>query len=94
MNPCSVCSTRVWKDRGERTLAVSISLRHAGPSPGVMEWDAIGNTYRSPLVCIDGTLKNAYYISGVFRSVSFHFIRVLQNPTFQHSMLPFCTDLP
>ncbi|GFS86394.1 transposable element Tcb1 transposase [Trichonephila clavipes] len=56
---------RVRWHRGERTLAECICHRYTGPSSGILVWGAIEYTSRSPLVCIDGTLNNARYISGV-----------------------------
>ncbi|GFV39732.1 transposable element Tcb1 transposase [Trichonephila clavipes] len=56
---------RVWRHRGDCTLAACICHRHTGPSPGVMSWDVIGYTSRSLLVRIDGTLNSARYISSV-----------------------------
>ncbi|GFX00800.1 uncharacterized protein TNCV_4577671 [Trichonephila clavipes] len=74
---------RVWRHRSECTLAASIRLRHTGPSSGVMVRGAIGYTFRSPLVRIDGTLNSARYISGVLRPVVLPFIRALRNPMIQ-----------
>ncbi|PRD28324.1 UNVERIFIED_CONTAM: hypothetical protein NCL1_32711 [Trichonephila clavipes] len=76
-------SIRVWKHRGERTLATFICLRHTGPSPGVLVWGAIGYTSWSPLVRISRTLNSAHYISDVLPTAALHFIRTLRNPTFQ-----------
>ncbi|GFW82627.1 uncharacterized protein TNCV_3491991 [Trichonephila clavipes] len=74
---------RVRWHRGEHTLAACIWHRHTGPSLGMTVWGAIGHTFRSSLVCIDGTLNSVRYISGVLRPVALPFIRVLRNPTFQ-----------
>ncbi|GFX43230.1 transposable element Tcb1 transposase [Trichonephila clavipes] len=74
---------RVRWHRGELTLTACIRHHHTGPSPGMMVWGAIGYTSRSLLVCIDGTLNSACYISGVLRNVALLFIRVLRNPTFK-----------
>ncbi|GFU92681.1 transposable element Tcb1 transposase [Trichonephila clavipes] len=80
--------------RGERTLTVCIRHRHTGPSPGMMVWGAIGYTYRSPLVSIDGTLNSVRYSPGVLRPVALSFIRVLRNPTFkQDNARPHVTDI-
>ncbi|GFX41218.1 transposable element Tcb1 transposase [Trichonephila clavipes] len=49
-----------------------------------MVWSSIGYTSWLPLVCIDGLLNHARYISGVLQLVALPFIRVLQNPTFNH----------
>ncbi|GFV28665.1 uncharacterized protein TNCV_3986151 [Trichonephila clavipes] len=74
---------RVWRYRGERTLAACIRHRHTDPSPGVMAWDAFGYMSRSLLVHTDATLNSAHYISAVLRLVALPFILVLRNPTFQ-----------
>ncbi|GFT95735.1 transposable element Tcb1 transposase [Trichonephila clavipes] len=56
--------------------------RHTGPEPGMIVWDAIAYTSRSPHVRIDGTLKSARYISGVLRPVALPlFERALCNLT-------------
>ncbi|GFW79066.1 hypothetical protein TNCV_214981 [Trichonephila clavipes] len=47
-----------------------------------MAWGAIGYTFRSPLVCIDGALNSARYISGVLRPVSLPFVRALRKPAY------------
>ncbi|GFV48096.1 transposable element Tcb1 transposase [Trichonephila clavipes] len=84
--------------RDERTLAAFIRHRHTGPSPGIMVWGAIGYTSWSPLVCIDGTLKSARYISGVLRPVALSFTRILRDPTFKQDnarpLVAVIVDLP
>ncbi|GFU87454.1 uncharacterized protein TNCV_2445881 [Trichonephila clavipes] len=74
---------RVWRHRGERTLATCIRHSYTGPLPAVIVWFAIGYTSQSPFVRIDGTLNSARHISGVLRTVTLPFIRALCNPTFQ-----------
>ncbi|GFS55068.1 uncharacterized protein TNCV_2441471 [Trichonephila clavipes] len=74
---------RVWWQRGERTLAACIHLRHTGPSTGVMIRGAIGYASRSSLVRNDGTLNSARYISGVLQPVALPFARDLRNLIFQ-----------
>ncbi|GFX61522.1 odorant receptor [Trichonephila clavipes] len=55
---------RVWRYRGERTLAVCIGHRHFSLSPDIMVGaGAIGYTSRSPLVRIDDTLNSERYIT-------------------------------
>ncbi|GFV57107.1 transposable element Tcb1 transposase [Trichonephila clavipes] len=56
---------RVWWHHVERTLAACICHHHAGSSPGMMVWGAIGYMSRLPLVRNDGTLNSDRYISGV-----------------------------
>ncbi|GFS75946.1 transposable element Tc1 transposase [Trichonephila clavipes] len=79
---------------GERTFAAYIRHRHIGPSYGMMVWVAIGYTYRSPLVRIDGFLNRARYISGLLRPVALPFVRFLRNPTFkQYNAGPHVEDI-
>ncbi|GFS59112.1 uncharacterized protein TNCV_69961 [Trichonephila clavipes] len=68
---------RVWRHRGERTLAACIHHRHTGSSTGVMIWGAVGYTSQSPLVHVYGTLNNSCYNSCVLRPVALPFIRAL-----------------
>ncbi|GFV47056.1 hypothetical protein TNCV_2699501 [Trichonephila clavipes] len=49
--------------------------RHIGPLPGMMVWNDIGYTSRSPLVRIDDTLHSARCISDALRPVALPFIR-------------------
>ncbi|GFY17799.1 transposable element Tcb1 transposase [Trichonephila clavipes] len=54
-----------------------------------MVWGSTGYTSPSPVVCIDGTLNSAPYISGVLPPVSLPFVQALPNPTFQQdNVLP------
>ncbi|GFX82705.1 transposable element Tcb1 transposase [Trichonephila clavipes] len=55
--------SRVWRHRGEHTLAACIRHRHSGPSPSVIMWDAIGYTSQPPHVPIDSILNSTSYIS-------------------------------
>ncbi|GFY33293.1 uncharacterized protein TNCV_1241431 [Trichonephila clavipes] len=72
------------RHHGERTMAACIRRRHTGPSPGMMVWDAIGYTSRSPLVHINGTLNSERYISCVLCPLfepceTLRFSRILHN---------------
>ncbi|GFT22041.1 uncharacterized protein TNCV_3271061 [Trichonephila clavipes] len=52
-------------------------------SSNMMIWDAIGYTFGSSFVRIDGTCNNGFYISSEFPPSVLPFIRALRNPTFQ-----------
>ncbi|GFV19695.1 transposable element Tcb1 transposase [Trichonephila clavipes] len=81
-------ASRVRWHRGECTLAACICHRHTDTSPDMMVWGAIGYTFRSPLVRIDGTLNSALYISGVLQLV------VQRNPIFkQDNAWPHVTGI-
>ncbi|GFU53684.1 hypothetical protein TNCV_4275301 [Trichonephila clavipes] len=56
----------------------------------MLVWDAIGYTFRSPLVRIEGTLNCASYISGVLRPVDLPFMRFMRDPmlsTIMHNLM-------
>ncbi|GFU66812.1 transposable element Tcb2 transposase [Trichonephila clavipes] len=83
----------VWRLRGERTLAACIRHRRNRPLPGMMVWRTIRYTSFSHLICIDGTLNSAHYISLVLRPAAVPFIRALSNPMFQQdNARPYATN--
>ncbi|GFW23984.1 hypothetical protein TNCV_4950301 [Trichonephila clavipes] len=51
-----------------------------------MVWGAIGYTSRSTVVCIDGTLNSARYISGVLRSWLYPLVEPCETPRFSRIM--------
>ncbi|GFX75201.1 hypothetical protein TNCV_3171281 [Trichonephila clavipes] len=55
-------------------MAACICHRHTSPSLGVMVLGAIGYTFRSPLVRIDGTLNSTRYITLVCHDPWFYLL--------------------
>ncbi|GFV53873.1 transposable element Tcb1 transposase [Trichonephila clavipes] len=72
----------VWRYRDECLLAACIQHLQKGQSPGVMVWCDIGKTSRSPLVCIDGTLNSARYISSCYDPWLYPLFELCENMRF------------
>ncbi|GFU50891.1 transposable element Tcb1 transposase [Trichonephila clavipes] len=74
---------RVWRHHEERMLNSGVMHRHTDPAPGIMEWGGIGYHYRTPLVCIGGTLNSQRCISEVLESFVLPYLQGLATAVFQ-----------
>ncbi|GFY36546.1 transposable element Tcb1 transposase [Trichonephila clavipes] len=74
---------RVWRHHGERILNSCVMHHHTDPAPGIMVWRGILYHYRTPLVCIAGTLNSQRYIFDVLEPVVLPYLQGLATAIYQ-----------
>lgn len=65
---------RVWRRKGERYTSCCVKEGNRWGGANVMAWGGITETYRTPLVFIDGSLNARRYCDTILRPVVFPFL--------------------